>query len=195
MTRIKISPYRRHLAHGSNSTTVMLFTMTWRCFSPSVTVHQPSEWSRVAVGISFVVCHSRALGRTVHVFIACRVAYTFKKLFCPTQQQFRALPVTVLIIWLIFSPPFSNKNIKHQFEDLLIEGRVGLTLRSWAVLGQIGLLATLYCVFVSLSILLQSILTRLNIFRVLLRVQLVTSLQNPGVPTKYVLVIKINRLI
>lgn len=195
MTRIKISPNRVVPAHGSNSTMVMLFTVTLRCFSPAVTIHQPSEWSRVAVGVSFALCLSCALGRTVHVFITFRAAHTVMKLFCPTQQQFRALPVTVLFIWLTFSPPLSNKSIKHWFEDVLVEGGVGSTLRSWAVFGQIELLATLFCVFVSLPSLLHSILTKLNFLSVLLHVQLVTCLENSRVPTKYVMVIKISSLI
>lgn len=194
-TRIKISPNRVTPAHGSRSTMVMFFTMTLHCFSPSVTIHQPTdvrEWSRIAVGISFGVCFSCALGRTVHVLIACRAAHTVIKLFCTTQQRFRVLHVTALFIWLIFSPPFPNKNVKRWFEDMLVEESVGSTLRLWTVLGQVQLLATFYCVIVSLSSLLQSILTKLNFLSVL---NVVPSLQNPRIPTKYVLVIKINRLI
>lgn len=183
MTRVKISPHRVGPAPGTNSTMVMFFTMTWHHFSPSVTTHQRTEWSRIAVGISFVVCFSCALGTTVHVLIVCSATHTVIKLFCTTQQQFRALPVTVLCIWLISSPPFPNKNVKHWSEDL------------WPVLGQTELLATLYCVFVSLPSLLQSVLTKLHFLSFLLNVQLITCLQNSRVPTKYVLVIMINRLI
>ncbi|XP_044059583.1 uncharacterized protein LOC122879491 [Siniperca chuatsi] len=195
MRRIKISPNRISPTHGNNSTMVMLFTMTLHYFSPSVTIYQPSEWSRIAVGTSFVVCLSCALRRTVHVLIACRAAHTVMTLFCTTQQQFRSLRFTVLFIRLTFSPPFPNKNVKHWFQDILVEGNVGSTPRSWAVLGHIELLATLYCVFVSLPSLLQSLLTKQNFLSVLLNVQLVTCLQNSRIPTEYVLVIKINRLI
>lgn len=175
----------------------MLFTMTLHCFSSSVNIHQPSEWSRIAVSISFAICLSCALGRAIHVFIVCRAAHTVMKLFCfmTDNQQVRALLVTVLFIWLTFSPPFPDKTVKHWFEDVLVEGNMGSTLRSYAVLGQIELLATLYCAFVSLPSLLQSILTKLNFFSVLLNVQVVTCLQNSRVPTKYVLVIRINSLI
>ncbi len=197
MTKIKISPNRVSPGHGSNSPMVMLFTMTLHCFSPSVNIHQPFEWSGIAVGISFVVCLSCALGRAMHVLIACRAAHTVMKLFCfmTDNQQVRALPVTVLFIWLTFSPPFPDKTVKHCFGDILVESNVGSILRSWAVLGQIEVLATLYCVFVSLPSLLQSILTTFNFFSVLLNVQVVACLQNSRVPTKYVLVIRINRLI
>lgn len=199
MTRIKIPPNRVSPAHGSNSTMGMLFTVTLHCLSPSVTIHQPSEWSRIPVGMSFDVCLSLSLGRTVHMLIFFRAVYTVMNLFCTTQQQYRALPVTVLFIWLTFSPPLECrtylKNVKHWFEDILVEGRVGLTLRSCAALRQIELLATLYSVFTSLTTLLGSTLTKLSFLSVLLNVQLVTCLQNSRVSTKYVLVIKINRLI
>ncbi|XP_051254264.1 uncharacterized protein LOC127362519 [Dicentrarchus labrax] len=192
MTRIKISPNRVHPAHGSNSTMVMLFTMTLRCFS---SIHEPTELSRIAVGISFVICLSYTLESTVHVLIACRAAHTVMKLFCTTQQQFRALPVTVLFIWLTFNPPFPNNNVKHWFDVILANDTVGSTLRYWAVLGKIELLATLFCVFISLPSLLQSILMKLNFLNVLLNLQLITCLHNSRVPTKYVLIIKISRLI
>lgn len=193
--KIKISPNSVSPAHDSNSTMVMFFTLTLHCSSPTVAIHQPYAWSRIAVGVSFVVYLSCPPGRTVRLLLACRAAHTVMNLFCPTQQQFRALPFTVLFLWLTFSPPFPKKNVKPWFEDILIEGSVGSTVRSWAVLGQLELLATLYCVFISLPSLLQSILTKLNFLRVLLHVQLVTCLQNSRVPTKYVLVIKMNRLI
>lgn len=192
MTKVKISPNRLSPAHSSNSTMVMLFTMTLQCF-PSI--QHSSEWSQIAVGVSFVVCLTCALGRTVHVIIACRAAHTVMKLFCTTQQQFRSLPVTVLFIWMTFSPPFPNKNVKNWFEDILADDTVESTLRSWPVLGQIQLLANLYCAFVSLPRLLQFILTKLIFFNGPLNVQLITFLQNSRVPAKYVLVIKISRLI
>lgn len=195
MTRIKVSPNRVSAAHGNNATIVILFTMTFHSFSPSLTLHQSSEWSHIAVEISFVICLSCALGRAVHMLLACRTAHTVVTLFCPTQQKFRALPVTVLLFWLTFRPSFPNKNVKHWFEDVLVESSVGSTVKSWAVLGQIELLATLYCMFVSLPSLLQSIVTKLNFLSVFLHVQLVTCLQNTRVPIKYVLIIKINRLI
>lgn len=196
MTRIKISPNRARPPHGSNPTVMMLFTMTLCCFSPSVTIHQTSEWSQVAVGISFVMCLSCAMGRNVHVLITFRAAHTVMKLFCPTQQQFKVVPATVLFLWMTFSPPIPNNNdLKLWFDDLLLGGAVGSTLQYWSVLGQIELLVTLYCVFFSLPILLQSIMTKFNFLTILLHVEWVTCLQNSRVPIKYVLIIKFNRLI
>lgn len=192
MMRVKTSPNRVGPAHGSNSSIVVLFTMTWHCFSPSRSIHQPSEWSQIAVGMTFVFSLSCALGRSVHVLIACRTALSVMKLFCSTQLHCRAFHVTVLFIWLTLNPLFTNKNTRHWFEDILVVETMGLTPKSWAVLRQIELLATFF-LFVSLPSMLQSILTKLNVLSVLLNVQLITCLQNSRVPTKYVLLIKINR--
>lgn len=195
MRRIKTPPHSIRPVRDINSTVMVLITLTLHCFSASVTIHQLSEWSCVAVGISCIVYLSCALSSTVSVLLACRAAHAVIKLFCLTQQQFRALPFTVLLLWLTLSPPFTNKDLKHWFEDMLVEGSVGSTLRSWAVFRQIEQLVTLHCVFVSLPSLLQCILSKRKFLSVLLYVQLVTCFQNSRVPTKYVLVIKINRLI
>lgn len=194
MTRVKILPSGIIAAHGSNTTLVILFTMTFPCFSPSLTFYQFSKYSHVVVKIFVVICLTCALGRAVHMLLAGRTTHTVITLFCPTQQKLRAVPITVLLFWLTLSPSVPNKNLKCWFESLLNENSVGCTLKFWAVLGQIELLATLYCIFVSLPGLVQSIVTKLNFLSVLLHVQLVTCLHNSRVPIKYVVVIKINRL-
>lgn len=190
MTRRKISSHSVSAARDTNSTMGMLFNLTLRCFSPSLTLYRPSESSHIAGGISFMVYLTCALGRTVHVSLACRAAHTVMTLVYLTQKC-RALPFTALFLWLTYSPSSPNKNVKHWFEDILVEGGVGATLRSWALFEQIELVATLYCLLCSLSALIQSIL---SFFTLLLHMHMVTSLQNSTVPTKYVLIIRINRL-
>lgn len=188
MMRRKISSHGVSAVRDSNSAMVMLLNLTLQCFSPSLTLYRPSESSHIADGISFMVYLSCALGRTVHVSLACRAAHTVMTLFYLTQKC-RALPFTALFLWLTFSPPSPNKNVKHWFENILVQGSVGATLRSWALLA-----ATLYCLLVSLSALLQSILTKVSFLTLLLHMHMVTSLQNSTVPTKYVLIIRINWL-
>ncbi|XP_040047370.2 uncharacterized protein LOC120828091 [Gasterosteus aculeatus] len=192
ITRKKTRANRNTSAHGSNSTMEIFFTMVLRCFSRSLAIHQLTVW--VAVRMSFVLFLSWSGGRTVRGLIACRAARTVIKLLCRTQQQFRALPVTALLIWLTFSYSFPSKNRKDAVEDILVAG-VRSTLGPWSVSGRIELLAMLLCGFISLSSLLQSILNKLNVLSVLLHVQLVTCQQNSRVPIKYVLVININRFI
>ena len=178
--RMKLSP---SAVNESNSTMATLLSLTLHSFP----IQQPSEWPSVTVGVSVAIYLSCALGRTVHVFLAYRAVM---KLLCPTQQQFGALPLTVLILWLTCGLRLLNKNVRHWMEDALVEGNGGSTLSSWALL---VLLAALYCMSVSLLSLLQFILMKVNFLSLLLHVQLVTCLQNARIPTKYVLVVKIRR--
>ncbi|XP_034557816.1 uncharacterized protein LOC117825935 [Notolabrus celidotus] len=193
--RLKILPNRVSPAHASSSTMIVLISMTLHSFSPSATFQQPSELSPIGIRMSFVVSLTCALGRTVHVITACRTALSVLRLFGNTHLKFRALPAVLLFMWLTVSPPFVNKCVKLWFEDKPVENREGSILKSQSVLGQVELLVALCCVFVSLSSLLQSILAKTQFLSVLLNVQLVTCLQISRVPTKYILVIKISRLI
>ncbi|XP_035799571.1 uncharacterized protein LOC118469644 [Amphiprion ocellaris] len=189
-TRIKISSNRVSPVRDNNSTIVRLFAVTLSCFSPSLSIYQLSEFSIITVSLCCT------LGRTVHVLIACKAAHTVMKHFSPAQQQqFIALPVTALCLWMTLCGSFSNKNMNYFSTDVLAEDNVGSALRSWAVSGHVQLLVTLCCVFVSLPSLLQSILTKLNILNIVFHLQLVMCLQNSRIPTKYVLVIKISGLI
>lgn len=104
MQRVKITPVRVSPHYGSCPSMVVLFSLTWNRFSPSLTVHQPPVGQQIAVGISAVVVLSCALGKTAQVLIVFRTSHTVMKLCCSTHQRFRPLTVTVLFIWFIYSP-------------------------------------------------------------------------------------------
>lgn len=106
IARFKITPVRVGPHYGSNPTMVVLFSLTFNHFSPSVTVHQPPAVPQTAVGISVVVVLSCALGKTAQVLIVFRTSHTVMKLCCSTHQRFRTLTVTVLVVWFIYSPAF-----------------------------------------------------------------------------------------
>lgn len=196
MTRVKISLNRVIPGRGSNSPTLMVFTVMWHCFSPSVTTHQPSDWPQIAAKISFVVSLYCDLGKRVHVLFICRTTCLGMKMCCTIHQRFRAVPIAVLFFRLALRTLFSNNKIKHQLEYLLLGNDVlEATVGSWVVVGQKESLVVLYCAFILFPKLLQSILNTLNIVSVLLNVQLTTCLRNSQVPRKYILFIKIKMLI
>lgn len=196
MTQVKISSNRVIPGRGSNSPTLMFFTMIWHCFPSSVTTHQPSYWPQIAAKISFVVSLYCDLGKSVHVLFIYRATCLVMKKCCTIHQQFRAVPLAVLFFWLALRTLFSNYKIKHQLEYLLLGNDVlKATAGSWAVLGQKEPLVVLYCAFILFPKLLQSILNNLNIVSLLLNVQLTTCLQNSQVPRKNILFIKIKMLI
>uniref|UniRef100_A0A8C2CAI6 G-protein coupled receptors family 3 profile domain-containing protein n=1 Tax=Cyprinus carpio TaxID=7962 RepID=A0A8C2CAI6_CYPCA len=134
----------------------LLLLFLCACFLISLTfIGKPSDWlcqiRYPAFGISFTLCISCILAKTVVVLMAFRATLpgsNVMKWFDPAKQRSSVILCTfvqalICIIWLTTKPPFASYNTKFMSAAIIVECTVGSEVGFWCVLGYIGLLACL----------------------------------------------------
>lgn len=144
------------IVKANNSELSFLLLLSLKlCFLCSlVFVGQPSLWScriqQAVFGISFVMCISCILVKTIVVLVAFHAARpgssALIKWFGPGQQRgsvlvFTCIQVIICAIWLSVSPPSPRRNFGIHGSKVILECTVGSVVGFACVLGYISFLA------------------------------------------------------
>ncbi|XP_069053790.1 extracellular calcium-sensing receptor-like [Lepisosteus oculatus] len=140
-------------ANNSELSFLLLFSLMC-CFLCALTfVGQPTEWTcclrRTSFGLSFALCLSCLLSKTVVVLMAFKAALPGNKVtkwFGPLQQRLSvfacaAIQIALCSVWLTVSPPFPVRNTWLYKDRIILECNLGSVALFCCVLGYIGCLA------------------------------------------------------
>ncbi|XP_041426572.1 vomeronasal type-2 receptor 26-like [Xenopus laevis] len=150
-------------ANNRNLSYLLLFAL-FLCFLCSLMFIGPPVdlicvLRQITFGVSFVLCVSCVLGKTIMVVIAFNATQpkSSRRMWLnsriPNALVIACTSIQLIIcsFWIIHSPPFKNNDITSELGVTILECNEGSPVAFWCMMGYMGFLATLCFVVAYLS--------------------------------------------
>ncbi|XP_071216657.1 extracellular calcium-sensing receptor [Salvelinus alpinus] len=148
-------------ASNSELSSLLLFSLFLCFLCPLTFIGRPTAWTcmlrHTAFGVTFALCISCMLGKTIVVVTAFRATLPGNNVagkFGPSQQRIIVCSCTVVqificVLWLNLNPPY--RDIRYSHRKIVLECNTGSETAFYAVLGYIGILAGICLVLAFLA--------------------------------------------
>uniref|UniRef100_A0A8C6KBV4 Olfactory receptor C family, n1 n=1 Tax=Nothobranchius furzeri TaxID=105023 RepID=A0A8C6KBV4_NOTFU len=149
-------------ASNSELSCFLLFSLFLCFLCPLTFIGRPTVWTcmlrHTTFGLTFALCISCILGKTIVVVTAFKVTQPSNKVaikFGPAQQRVivcccTLIQIVICVLWLKLNPPFPDKVFKYN-KKIVLECNTGSEVAFYAVLGYIGVLAVISLVLAFLA--------------------------------------------